>query len=568
MAGWSQSHFLQSLGWATLNSFWQMALLWCLFLAMNSLLRLGAHRRYQLAVGAVITGFVWFTISFFIFFLGQTPALFPALNHGFEKSASLLNSILLSASVTYLALLIFPSYKLVRNWQFVNRIKKEGLGKADLGYRLFVQKVAGHLGIGKKVMVYVSRIVTSPVTVGYLKPIILLPVAVMNHLTTQQVEAILLHELSHIRRYDYLVNFIISIITTLLYFNPFVKQFLKIIEAERETCCDDLVLQFGYDKVSYASALLTLEKASAVTPVLAIGATGKSNLLKRIEKIVGMEKKKKFSFTQFAAVLAALICILAFNSFLLIKEEKKANYSFAYNNFANPFMVFSSEDASSPVHSITPVPAASFTQNLAVAEHPAQQRSKSVHPATASETFGLHEWQEQPTSDHRLVQVAADDVDMQLTTEEKDQVQKTVTATKKVVSNLQWKEIETAIGDVMNKQEKALTKQLYMKQMESTVNWENVEKNLKANYENIDLNTINTKLNNALVSIQLDSIQKCYTAIYNSLEKAEAQAKAKAKVSVSPMPDASLEDISHAKEKVAKEIETIKTHRTRKVVRL
>lgn len=568
MAGWSQSHFLQSLGWATLNSFWQMALLWCLYLSILSLFHIGAHRRYQLAVGAVITGFAWFTISFFIFFLTGTPSLFPVLNQGFERSASLLSSILLSASVTYLALLIFPSYKLFKNWQYVKRIRKEGLEKADLGYRLFVHKVAGHLAIGKKVMIYVSQIVKSPVTVGYIKPIILLPVAVMNHLSVQQVEAILLHELSHIRRYDYLVNFIISIINTLLYFNPFVKQFMKIIEAERETCCDDLVLQFGYDKVSYASALLTLEKASSTTTVLAIGATGKSNLLTRIEKIVGMEKKKKFSFTQFAAVLAALICILAFNSFLIIKEEKKNNYSFAYNNFANPFMVFNSEDGTSPVHSITPVPATSSTQNLAVAEHPAQQEHKNVLPLTTSAPVIPGAYEESRPADPQFVQVAADDVDMHLTREEKDQVHKTVTTTKKVVSNLQWKEIETAIGDVMNKQEKAVTKQLYMKQMENTVDWANVEKNLKANYENINLNNINTKLNDALVTIELDSIQRCYTAIYNSLEKAETQAKAKAKVTVSPMPDASLEEINKAKENVAREIELIKAQRTKKVIRL
>jgi beta-lactamase regulating signal transducer with metallopeptidase domain len=101
-------------------------------------------------------------------------------------------------------------------------------------------------------------------------------VAALSNLSTQQVEAILLHELSHIRRYDYLVNFIVSIISTFLYFNPFVKQLARAIEEERENCCDQLVLQFGYDKVGYAAALLTLEKLSAARHALDLAATAKN----------------------------------------------------------------------------------------------------------------------------------------------------------------------------------------------------------------------------------------------------------------------------------------------------
>ncbi len=373
MASWSQSQFLQSLGWATLNSFWQMGLLWCLYLAASHLFKLGSNKKYQLSVTAIILGFAWFVLSFVFFYKSSPVSTIALFNQRISESNHLLNIFLLSASVAYLSLLIFPSYRLFRNWQFVQHIKKEGLQKADLHYRLFVQKIAGHLGISKKVAVYVSAIVTSPVTVGYLKPIILLPVAALNNLSTQQAEAVLLHELSHIKRYDYLVNFIISIIHTVLYFNPFVKQFLKSIEAERENCCDQLVLQFGYDKVGYASALLTLEKISSQTQVLAIAATGKNYLLNRIEKIVGMEKKKGFQIRQFAGVLAALFCIIAFNSILIIKEKKRpGTYSFAYTTVGNPFALFRSEEeeSKSPVNSVSPVP---VVQSNSIASAPKQE---------------------------------------------------------------------------------------------------------------------------------------------------------------------------------------------------
>src|SRR5215217_1957370 len=309
MANWSQSHFLQALGWATLNSFWQMALLWCLFLGASHLFNLSSNKKYQLSVLAIAIGFAWFILSF-IFFYRSTPIFTISIfEQAANESDSILNIFLISASVAYLSLLIFPSYRLFKNWQFVQRIQKEGLQKAGLNYRLFVQKISGHLGIGKKVFVYVSEIVKSPVTIGYIKPIILLPVAALNNLSTQQVEAVLLHELSHIKRYDYLINFIITLLQTLFYFNPFVKRFVSQIEFEREKCCDELVLQFEYDKISYASALLLLEKNMLASEVLTLAAAGKNHLLCRIEKILGLKKKPRFTFNQFAGLLASFLVV-------------------------------------------------------------------------------------------------------------------------------------------------------------------------------------------------------------------------------------------------------------------
>jgi beta-lactamase regulating signal transducer with metallopeptidase domain len=563
MASWSQSHFLQSLGWATLNSFWQMALLWCLYLAGNHLLKLSSHRKYQFSVFAIITGFAWFVLSFIFYFKSSPVSTLSFFDQPIQESNSVLNVFLISASVAYLSLLIFPSYKLFKNWQFVQRIKKQGLGKADLNYRLFVQKISGHLGIGKKVFVYVSEIVKSPVTIGYLKPIILLPVAALNHLSTQQVESVLLHELSHIKRYDYLVNFIISIINTLLYFNPFVKQFMRSIEAERENCCDELVLQFGYDKVSYASTLLTLEKISTQSQVLAIAATGKHYLLNRIEKIVGMEKKKGFQARQFAGVLAALFCIIAFNSILIIKEKKKTNYSFAYNNIANPLVLFSGEEeASSPANSISPVP---VVPSSTIAAKTRQSAAPKVQPATelppAEHTFIV----EQPVPD--VVQVAQDDVEASLTKEQKDQVASTVNATKKVMSTLQWKEIETQIADAMTQKEKVMAKQEYQKEIEK-LDWQKVEQNLKAKYQNVDWDKINTNISNAMTVIKLDSLQTNYSLILTQLEKAQAEAQ-KAQTSCTPIPDASITEIKQATKEMKVKVETLKAIRSnKKVVRL
>ncbi|HEX2606717.1 MAG TPA: M56 family metallopeptidase, partial [Flavisolibacter sp.] len=416
-----------------------------------------------------------------------------------------------------------------------------------------------HLEIPRKVMVYVSDLVNSPMTIGYLKPIILLPAAALNNISVQQVEAVLLHELSHIRRYDYLVNFLVSIINTILYFNPFVKQFMRSIEAERENCCDELVLQFGYDKVSYASALLTLEKISLQRQDLIMAATGKNYLLNRIEKIVGMEKKKGFKKTQLAGVLAALFCVIAFNSFLIIKDEKRQKLAFSYTSVTNPFAVFSEEeDPGRPVQSI---PEQAKNQ-AALARNQTEQ--------TDNKTFRLYPTMAGSESEPPLVtgimQVAADEVDASLTKEQKQQVKATVNATKKVVSNQQWKAVENEIADAMTLTEKEVARHEYLKEA-GQINWQNIEQNLKAQYEVLDWNKVNTNLNQALTVIQLDSLERNYNMVLAQLQKTN-QDIAHARATRSPMPDASVTELEKASSELRQKLTTLRAIKNKKVVRL
>ena len=575
MANWSQSHFLQSLGWATLNSFWQMALLWCFYLAVNYLFKLNAENKYRFSVTALVAGFAWFVFTFFHYYQSSSISTIAFFNQSINHTNNILNLFLFAASVTYLALLIFPSIQLFKNWQFVQRIKKQGLQKAGLNHRLFVQKMSLQLGITKKVMVYVSELVKSPMTVGYLKPIILLPFAVLSNLSTQQVEAILLHELSHIKRYDYLVNLVMSFITTVLYFNPFVKQFMKTIEEERENCCDQLVLQFEYDNVAYASALLTLEKIAAQFHVLTLCATGKKYLLSRIEKIIGMpagqsnrEKKRRFKLNHLAFLFAALFCIFIFNSVMIIKEKEKKTpgFSLAYDNLSTPFSFFNDDETLSP----TKTPVVDF-------------RKKETEPQTLTTTNLFtgavipykanivleNQPVEFPLQQHLLMNVAQDDIDANLTSQQKEEIKSTVAATKKIFTDLQWKEIDKTIADVMTENEKLKAKEVYLKSIEKTVNFKNIEQQLKANYENIDWNKINFNIEQGLSNIQLDSLKKLYTQILVQLEKAKNASDKNEEVVIAPIPDQSVNYIRRSTEVMRMKVDSIKAIQSpKKIVRL
>jgi beta-lactamase regulating signal transducer with metallopeptidase domain len=298
-----QSAFLKALGWALLNSLWQMALLWLVYigLTMNGK-KLLSRQRHAIALLSLAGGSVWFLVTLVIdlykaasgpqvitVYTENDPALatgsWPGLiTHWFEPALPFL-------SLAYILAAAFLFVRFYFQYRHTQQLFTTGLQKADPEWRIFLQNLVQQMGIKKKVQVWLSSMVDTPVTLGILKPVILLPVAAVNHLSLKQAEAIILHELNHIRRNDYLVNLLIACVDVILFFNPFARLLSGIIRKERENCCDDLVLQFRYEPHSYARALLTLEQNRIDSSALALAATGKDKyfLLHRVKRILGNE---------------------------------------------------------------------------------------------------------------------------------------------------------------------------------------------------------------------------------------------------------------------------------------
>ena len=144
---------------------------------------------------------------------------------------------------------------------------------------------------------------------GTLKPVILLPIATINHLTSGQLEAILLHELAHIKRQDYLLNMLQTAGETILFFNPFVWLISRIIRRQREDCCDDLVVANTASPLQYAQALAILEQGRSNDQQLALAATGnRKHLLNRIKRIMVM-KKDSPGYGQLSILLLSFITL-------------------------------------------------------------------------------------------------------------------------------------------------------------------------------------------------------------------------------------------------------------------
>ena len=586
-----QSNFLQALGWAVLNSLWQMALLWVVYqLIISSFKNTNSYKKSLLATTMLFTGFAWFLLTLLITLsdaaaVQQSYHAFVTVT-GNEAVNSGLQKFLPFASLVYLLLLIAPILNFIRNYRYVQVIRSQGLRKANVEWRIFVQNMAAHMGIKKPVHVWLSELVNSPVTIGYFKPIILLPVAAVNHLSPQQVEAVLLHELSHIRRFDFLINLISKAIQSLLYFNPFVKAFARIIESEREKNCDELVLQFQYEPHGYASALLTLEKAAHPIQTLAVAASmgSKKDLLSRIESILGIRKQQTFSFQRLAGIAAALLCFVGINALLLLSKPGESNLRPGLlTDLSVPFHLFSptgdqrmvrgNEKPEADDEILVETEIETITNNPGstepVADLPkadlAKQSAKHDDPDEVSLPTPPAPPAPAPAWTYNYV-TAAEKIIPDLEPEQEKQVQEALKASQKVMAEDHWKLMEKNIADAMTAVEKEKLKAEYNAQM-SKMDWEKLEDQLKLTYEKINWNQVNSQLNSAMAEIKLDSLQKVYSLAVAELANLEKELKENKQPGI-PDTDITLKTLAEQRHQAQKVINTIKAARSRKIVHL
>jgi len=200
------------------------------------------------------------------------------------------------------------SLRLLWGYAHVWKLGRDGRG-AEQAIQETVGRLAARMGIERPVRVLISSLSDSPSVVGWLRPVILLPAATLIGLTPVQLEAVLAHELAHIKRFDYLVNIIQMLAETLLFYHPAVWWTSRRIRIERELCCDDLAVGSCGDAISYARALSTLEKLR-LSPGVAMSSTG-GPLLYRIQRLVGAASHE-YGPSRLPAILAVslgLVCV-------------------------------------------------------------------------------------------------------------------------------------------------------------------------------------------------------------------------------------------------------------------
>lgn len=198
------------------------------------------------------------------------------------------------------------------SWRTMRRLRRTGVSAAGEAIEIAVARIAQRLKIARTVEVLQSALVQTPIVLGYFRPVILLPVCVLTGLSPLQLESILAHELAHIRRHDYLVNLLQTLVETLFFYHPAVWWLSRQIRNERENCCDDVAMSLSASRAEYGRALLAIEELRAAPTALSLAARGGS-LLSRIRRIAGHDVAPSFAATGsiLGAVLAPLVIFAA-----------------------------------------------------------------------------------------------------------------------------------------------------------------------------------------------------------------------------------------------------------------
>ena len=235
-------------------------------------------------------------------------------SQGVSNSSSISNVARLAEKISPFCVLgweagvLLLSLKIFRDWLWIRRLRANC---SPVGSELQrrVSELAGKMGIRSVPDVLESDCVHCPSALGWLKTSILLPLSFQSGLSQEALEALIVHELAHIRRHDYVVNLIQTAIETALFFHPAVWWVSNQIRKEREHCCDDLAVASLGEKVPYLRALVSLEESTSFSGTLAMSARG-GELLKRVRRLAGAKPEGLKTFEWASLFPLAVIALL------------------------------------------------------------------------------------------------------------------------------------------------------------------------------------------------------------------------------------------------------------------
>ncbi len=214
----------------------------------------------------------------------------------------------------WLSGVLLLSIRLLGAWWHARRLQHIGLMMPASEWQAVSDRIAVRLKVRRHVHVVQRSGIEVPSVVGWWRPVLLLPLTGLAGLTPAQAEAIVAHELVHVRRHDYLVNLLQRVTETVLFYHPAVWWMSRRMRIEREHCCDAVVVRTCGDAREYALALVRLEEARAVDrPALAVAASGGA-LVERIRRILNPPPDNRQALSPAVVTAVALLVSLLFVS--------------------------------------------------------------------------------------------------------------------------------------------------------------------------------------------------------------------------------------------------------------
>lgn len=310
------SPFAAAIGWTLLHSLWQGSLLAALLVAVLFATR-SPRIRYAAASVTMLLMLGGFTFTLIHFIPRGThgfetfkPPSVPAWNPPAARGATDFWNPGLAAIAPWLAPLwiagvLILYLRSLASCLSVQRLRRCGVCSAHNRWQSELARLSSRLRISRPVLLLESSLADVPMVLGHFKPLILIPVGLLAGLSPAQVEAILLHELAHIRRHDYLINVFERLAEGLFFYHPAVWWISHIMRTERECCCDDLVVSVTGNPHEYARTLAALEQFRLPGHEPAMALTG-GRLMNRIRRLLYPQISNASSTPWFAAAILIL----------------------------------------------------------------------------------------------------------------------------------------------------------------------------------------------------------------------------------------------------------------------
>lgn len=390
--------FFYALSWTFLHSLWQCSLIAIVAgLIVFGLQKSKADIKYSVWIGAALLFLAVNVFTFYkhvVYYNQQEVSVSVQLSANHEEAIitptpnsnqSLVQEEIslnpfISGFINYINNNLYP---IILIW-FIGMLVMLFRFLGGLGYLLYLknknnfnveeywldllQNLKAQAGIKKSISLVESSLANTVMVIGHLKPVILFPMGLINKLDPKDVEGILSHELAHIRRNDFLINILQSILEIIYYFNPAVWYISNKVREEREISCDEFAVSMCGDSLQYARSLVLLGDIQQSRTPLSLSAIGsnKFQLLHRVQRMLGSEKYTQSVFERIAVSIGIILFLMiwSFNSllnaktnnsqeitqsntnlyqkidsFLLAKKVSDGTYTYKDHNLSSEFVV-------------------------------------------------------------------------------------------------------------------------------------------------------------------------------------------------------------------------------------
>ncbi|KAA0990688.1 M56 family metallopeptidase [Dyadobacter aurulentus] len=343
ISGLFSDSMMSAFGWTLVHSLWQgTALLLIGLAAFYILRRKSALTRYAVGISLLLVQLVASLATFFHYFMkystplaravsagaNATEGLARVVRSGYEYPLTFKIQLWLTAHMHELVTCwaIGAAILLMRffgGWIFTERLRAQARIVTDREWRARLGIIIAKMNIAKSVEFKETAKILTPMVIGTISPVILLPIGFLTGFSTSQVEAILAHELAHIKRNDYLINLFQSFVEVIFFFHPAIWWLSDKVRAEREHCCDDIALAVCGDKMSLAHALVKVAEWQTAPRVAMAFASKKPLLLNRVQRVLGISPKTSRSIGSLPVILLMVTLAVGVSVYAVAQKSEK-----------------------------------------------------------------------------------------------------------------------------------------------------------------------------------------------------------------------------------------------------